>query len=199
MQKTRLKTAPRRAFSEQHGPRAGRLPRPSACRETPAAHTQMHSCACTAAQAAPCHARHKGRRAAAADTRAPQEAVTPPPRHDNTRAGGRRHLHADERRGPRVPRGRRDRVRRRPPDGRQQHRDERRRADQPRRAVRGGADHDAGERLRRGRRHGPRHGLRVAAARRGLRRRLRPEELRRPHRPGGRQVRGALPLGPPLV
>ena len=38
-----------------------RLPRQSACRETPAAHTQMHSCACTAAQAAPCRARHKGR------------------------------------------------------------------------------------------------------------------------------------------
>ena len=38
-----------------------RLPRQSACRETPAAHTQMHSCARTAAQAAPCHARHKGR------------------------------------------------------------------------------------------------------------------------------------------
>ena len=38
-----------------------RLQRQSACRETPAAHTQMHSCACTAAQAAPCHARHKGR------------------------------------------------------------------------------------------------------------------------------------------
>ena len=33
----------------------------------------MHSCACTAAQAAPCHARHKGRRVAAADTRAPQK------------------------------------------------------------------------------------------------------------------------------
>ena len=48
-----------------------RLPRQSACRETPAAHTQMHSCACTAAQAAPCHARHKGRRAAAADTYTP--------------------------------------------------------------------------------------------------------------------------------
>ena len=30
------------------------------------------------ANAAPCHARHKGRRAAAADTRAPQKAVAPP-------------------------------------------------------------------------------------------------------------------------
>ena len=50
----------------------------------------MHSCACTAAQAAPCHARHKGRRAAAADARAPQEAVF--------RVAARTHAHIVRRR-----------------------------------------------------------------------------------------------------
>ena len=39
---------------------------------------------CTAAQAAPCHARHKGRRAAAADTRAPQNGMHPRRRRDTT-------------------------------------------------------------------------------------------------------------------
>ena len=73
MRKTGLKTPPRARSSRTVCGAPRRLPRQSACRETPAAHTQIHSCACTAAQAAPCHARHKGRRTAAADTRAPQK------------------------------------------------------------------------------------------------------------------------------
>ena len=59
--KNAAQNVPAGVFLEDGLRRASRLPRPSACRETPAAHTQMHSCACTAAQAAPCHARHKGR------------------------------------------------------------------------------------------------------------------------------------------
>ena len=48
--KNAAQNVPAGVFLEDGLRRASRLPRPSACRETPAAHTQMHSCARTAAQ-----------------------------------------------------------------------------------------------------------------------------------------------------
>ena len=134
----RRSNGPAGAFLEDGPRRASRLPRPVQRLPRDAQlHTPALACACAAQSCAVPRAPTSRPARAAGDTRgeAPEDRTMMWRRRDidNTRAGGRRHLHADERRGPRVPRGRRDRLGRRPPDQRQQHRDERRRADQPRR------------------------------------------------------------------